>query len=147
MNDLIDLLNTAFSNNAVFYKKTHSYHWAVKSPMFPDYHKFLDEIYKDAQESIDTYGEALRKLGELPLFDDANVAEYTDLDLLGDPIRDPIEIFTSISDDLDIIISDLQDTYDAAQGQREYGLQNFIADRIDQHKQQQWMILAILGED
>jgi hypothetical protein len=54
-------------------------------------------------------------------------------------------MFTNLLSDLDIIVLRLQDNFDMATGSREYGLQNFLADRIDTHRKQQWMLNAILG--
>jgi starvation-inducible DNA-binding protein len=146
MNKLITLLITAQANNFGFYTKTHSYHWNLLSPMFPEYHKFLEEIYEDAQETIDSYGEQLRRLGQNPDISYSALQDNASIDLLSSVVKDPSKMWPQLVKDLDTIILVLQDTYDAAQGQREYGLQNFAADRIDTHKKQLWMIDAILGE-
>ena len=114
--------------------------------MFPEYHKFLEEIYEDAQETIDSYGEQLRRLGQNPDISYSALQDNASIDLLSSVVKDPSKMWPQLVKDLDTIILVLQDTYDAAQGQREYGLQNFAADRIDTHKKQLWMIDAILGE-
>jgi len=144
MNELIDLLNTAFANNFTFYQKAHSYHWSVTGPDFPQYHKFLEEVYSNSQGLIDGYGEQLRKLGVFP--DMSAISDMASIAAIADPVTDPQQIFTNLLNDIDTIITGLQDTFDAATSQREYGLQNFVADQIDTHKQQAWMINAILGQ-
>jgi DNA-binding ferritin-like protein len=53
-------------------------------------------------------------------------------------------MFLNLLADLDIIVPYLQDTYDEAGVAREYGLQNFLAERIDEHSKHQWMIRSIL---
>lgn len=146
MEELIAQMLTAFANNFRFYLKTHNYHWIVNGVEFPQYHEFLKKIYEDAQGSIDDYAERIRQLGAYPLGDLEDIQAESEIQDPTDQITDPQAIFQNIADDLDILITRLQDTYDAAQAPREYGVQNFLADRIDAHKQQLWMVNSILGQ-
>jgi DNA-binding ferritin-like protein len=107
---------------------------------------FLEEIYADAQESIDAYGEQLRRLGQYPDISYSALQDAATIDLLQGVVKEPEAMWPQLIKDLDTIILNLQDTFDAATGQREYGLQNFLADRIDTHKKQLWMIEAITGQ-
>lgn len=146
MNPLIQAMLQAFANNFTFYLKSHNFHWTVMGPDFPQYHKLLEEIYNDAQESIDDYAEQLRRLGAFPQGDYRDIVNNSEL---VDPpltVTDPVEMFTNLLSDLDIIVLRLQDNFDMATDSREYGLQNFLADRIDSHRKQQWMLNAILGQ-
>ena len=146
MNPLIQAMLQAFANNFTFYLKSHNFHWTVMGPDFPQYHKLLEEIYNDAQESIDDYAEQLRRLGAFPQGDYRDIVNNSEL---VDPpltVTDPMEMFTNLLSDLDIIVLRLQDNFDMATGSREYGLQNFLADRIDSHRKQQWMLNAIMGQ-
>lgn len=149
MNDLVTLLQTALANNFAWYTETHQNHWDVAGPDFPQYHEFLRGIYEDAQAATDTYGERIRQMGAYPAMDPTEVSTNKTIpdpiDYEGEESVDPVEIFQQLSDWLEIIISTLQDTFDAATLVREYGIQNFLADRIDIHRQQQWMIHSILG--
>jgi starvation-inducible DNA-binding protein len=146
MDKLIALLYTAFGNNFTFYLKSHNYHWTVMGPTFAQDHEFLNGIYSDAQGAIDDYAEQLRRIGAFPKGDYRDIMANTQLADPVDSVTDPVAIFTNLDSDLDIIVRTLQDTYDEAGVQREYGLQNFLADRIDSHRKQQWMIDATLGE-
>ena len=149
MNELIALLQSALANNFALYTESHQNHWAVAGPDFPQYHEFLKNIYEDAQSATDTYGERLRQLGAYPGLNpdqievNRRVPEAIEID--GPALIDPVEIFQQLNAWIEIIIATLQDAFDAATSVREYGIQNFLADRIDVHKQQQWMIDSILG--
>lgn len=145
MDQLIQAMKQAFANNFTFYLKSHNYHWSVGGPDFVQYHKFLNEIYDDAQDNIDTYAEKIRQLGDYPRGDYRDIITTTQL---ADPVDvevNPTVIFANLMMDIDTIVQQLQDTYDAAGAVREYGVQNFLADRIDAHRQQAWMIQNILG--
>jgi starvation-inducible DNA-binding protein len=145
MDKLVQLLIQAFANNFTFYLKSHNYHWSVTGPDFVQYHKFLEEIYDDAQDAIDMYAEKIRQIGAYPQGDYRDIINNTQLMDPVDTVTDPMEIFTNLMDDIDVIVTQLQGAYDEAGTQREYGIQNFLADRIDAHRQQAWMIQNILG--
>lgn len=146
MNDLIQSMLVAFGNNFTYYLRAHNFHWTVMGPNFPQYHSFLEDIYTDAQESIDAYAEQLRRIGAFPKGDFRDIVSNNELDASAADITDPEQMFTILDSDTDVIVRRLQDTFDLATKYREYGLQNFLADRIDQHRKQQWMIDSILGE-
>jgi starvation-inducible DNA-binding protein len=145
MEELIALLKQSFANNFTFYLKSHNYHFTVTGADFVQYHKFLEEIYDDAQDNIDTYAEKIRQLGGYPDADYRDIITNTQLMDPVDTVKDPMIIFANLMDDIDILVQQLQDTYDVAGDYREYGVQNFLADRIDAHRQQAWMIQNILG--
>ena len=150
MEELINQLQTALANNFALYTETHQNHWDVTGKDFPQYHEFLKRVYQDAADSTDMYGERIRQLGAYPELDfsevTANMSLPEAIDTGTGELVDPVAIFTQLSAWLEIIITTLQDTFDAATKVREYGIQNFLADRIDAHRQQQWMIHSILGQ-
>lgn len=145
MDQLVNALLQAFANNFTYYLKSHNYHWSVTGPDFVQYHKFLEEIYDDAQDNIDTYAEKIRQIGAYPEGDYRDIVKNTQLMDPVDTVLDPMIIFANLMDDIDVMISQLQDAYDMAGEAREYGIQNFLADRMDAHRQQAWMIQNILG--
>jgi starvation-inducible DNA-binding protein len=147
MDQLTQSLLLAFANNFTFYLKSHNYHWVVMGENFPQYHAFLETIYTDAQENIDTYAEQLRRLGAFPRGDYTSIVSETELTDKPEDLTDPQIMFQNLLADLDILITRLQDTFDMATTQREYGLQNFLADRIDQHRKEQWMLTATLAPE
>lgn len=142
----IDLLYTAFGNNFTYYLKTHNFHWTVMGKDFPQYHKMLEHIYEDAQEAIDDYAEQLRRLGVFPKGDYRDIMNGTQLQDPVDNITDPMVLFQIIATDLDVIVTTLQDAAYLAGCICEYGLQNFLGDRINEHRKTQWMVDAILGK-
>lgn len=146
MDTLIKLLYTAFSNNFTYYLKTHQFHWTVMGRDFPQYHKMLEAIYSDAQDAIDDYAEQLRRLGVFPKGDFRDIVSGTELTDPTPVITDPMQIWQTIDADLDVVVNTLQDAAEEAGRQREYGLQNFLGDRIDAHRKTQWMVDAIISE-
>lgn len=144
MEKLIQLLLTQFANNFTFYLKSHNFHWNVAGPDFPEHHEFLGSIYEGAQEQIDEYAEQLRRIGAFPQGDFRNIVNNSSLTDPVDTSGDVMIMYQQLLNDSEIIVGGLQDTYDEAGIQREYGLQNYLADEIDRHRKLQWMIKSTL---
>ena len=144
MEKLIQLLLTQFANNFTFYLKSHNFHWNVAGPDFPEHHEFLGNIYEGAQEQIDEYAEQLRRIGAFPQGDFRNIVNNSSLTDPVDTSGDVMIMYQQLLNDSEIIVGGLQDTYDEAGIQREYGLQNYLADEIDRHRKLQWMIKSTL---
>ena len=148
MDKLIQCMLVSFANNFTFYLKAHNFHWAVSGETFKQDHEFLGEIYSTAQEAIDGYAEQLRRIGAFPQGDIKEiVANSSIIDAPLNEMREANVMFLTLLADLDVIITYLQDTYDEAGLVREYGLQNFLAERIDEHRKQQWMLTASVVDE
>ena len=138
----------AFANNFTFYLKAHNFHWAVSGETFKQDHEFLGEIYGTAQENIDGYAEQLRRIGAFPQGDIKEIVSNSSIiDAPLNEMREANVMFLTLLADLEVIITYLQDTYDEAGAVREYGLQNFLADRIDEHRKTQWMLTASVVDE
>ena len=142
MEKLVQLMLTAFGNNFTYYLKAHNFHWTVLGPDFKPHHEFLGEIYGDAQGAIDDYAEQLRRIGAFPQGDYRDIVNNSQLQDPAGDLYDPISMYEALLGDLTILVGTLQDAYDQAGVVREYGLQNFLADRIDAHRKQQWMMTS-----
>jgi len=148
MDKLIKMMLTAFANNFTFYLKAHNYHWTVSGETFKQDHEFLKEIYELAQGNIDGYAEQLRRIGAFPQGDIKEIVKNSSI--IDAPLNEMKEanlMYLNLLADLDSMITHIQDTYDQAGTVREYGLQNFLAERIDDHRQQQWMLTASVVDE
>ena len=148
MDKLIQCMMVAFANNFTFYLKAHNYHWTVSGETFKQDHEFLGEIYATAQENIDGYAEQLRRIGGFPQGDIQEIVKNSSIiDAPLNEMREANLMFLNLLADLDVIVPYLQDAYDEAGVVREYGLQNFLAERIDEHRKQQWMLTASVVDE
>ena len=148
MDKLIQCMMVAFANNFTFYLKAHNYHWSVSGETFKQDHEFLGEIYTTANENIDGYAEQLRRIGAFPQGDIQEIVRNSSV--IDAPLNQMTEarlMYLNLLADLEIIVSYLQDAYDEAGSVREYGLQNFLAERIDEHRKQQWMMTASVVDE
>ena len=145
MEKLIEMMRVAFANNFMLYTQTHNFHLNVTGPDFPEYHKFLNDAYENFQDLIDTYAEKIRQLGAYPELDVVSIQANSQLAPQTEIVTDSVAIFQTLALDIDTCINHIQDTYAEAGVQREYGIQNFLADRQDELRQLAWQIQAILG--
>jgi starvation-inducible DNA-binding protein len=64
--ELVDHLNLLLANYQVHYQKVRGCHWNVKGHSFFDLHVKFEELYNNAQTSIDELAERVLTLGKSP---------------------------------------------------------------------------------
>lgn len=64
--ELVDHLNLLLANYQVHYQKVRGCHWNVKGHSFFDLHMKFEELYNNAQTSIDELAERVLTLGKSP---------------------------------------------------------------------------------
>jgi len=139
--DILNKLKQLQSNAFVFYTKAHGYHWNVEGILFKQLHEFFQEIYEDVFESIDTYAEWSRKLGQYAPFqmDEILLMSNVKYDLT---TNSPLEMVRNLIDSNLIILNDLNIGFKLATEADQQALANFIAERIDQHQFWNWQLTS-----
>ena len=143
MDELKIALKVLLADVFIMYYKTHSMHWNIEGDNFPQYHAFLGTIYQDVFDSIDPIAENLRKLDAYApvsieeLYKSKSIEEDTKVTGLNGMLQ-------SLKYTNSKVISTLNKVYDLAEKQKEHGISNFIADRIDTHKKHEWMLRSSL---
>jgi starvation-inducible DNA-binding protein len=124
------------------YYKAHQFHWNIEGVEFTQYHEFFGDIYSDVYGSIDPTAELLRKLDEYApvsldeLFKFKTLAEETTRVVL---LKD---IFTSLIKANEEVLISLNKVFDIATKNKQQGIANFVADRIDTHQKHGWFLRA-----
>jgi starvation-inducible DNA-binding protein len=142
MEELIASLRVALANTFVMYFKTHSFHWNIEGIEFSQYHEFFGDIYQDVYGAVDPLAENLRKLQAyapislMEMYSNKTIEEETTRVVL---ISDMLSALEKANDE---VIKSLNKVFDLATAQKEQGLANFVADRLDTHKKHGWMIRA-----
>jgi starvation-inducible DNA-binding protein len=144
MEALVNLMNKLLADTFAVYLKSHYYHWNVEGKDFPQYHEFLNELYEELYGSVDDIAEHIRQLdayapGTLARFKElTSVQENTSMPM---PARD---MFEDLYTELNSYYINLLPVYKMAELFSEYGLSNFIQDRMIAIKKHLWMIKSIL---
>lgn len=139
MKNLETAIKIAAASVFVFYLKVHYAHFNVEGPNFYQYHKLLDDIYKDVWESFDGIGEQIRALA---IYTPASMTEFNMLSVVVDfdGVKKAHEMLHELLLDNDRVIQILNEV-DSLSGNHK-GLQNFIQGRIDMHEKWSWMLRA-----
>ena len=144
MNELIAAVRLALGNTFFMYYKTHAYHWNIEGIEFSQYHDFFGDLYDEVYGAVDPTAENLRKLGVyapisiMELYNYKTVTEDSVMpvllsDMLGNLIAANTEVYNAFSK-----------VFDLATSQKEQGLANFAADRMDNHRKHGWQLTASL---
>lgn len=127
---LQDLLN----NVSTYYITAHQFHWNVTGPDFAEFHEFFGDVYEDAWASLDPIAENIRKLNVMVDMEFGQPDECESVN----------EMLTCLHEMNANLIEQYKDAIDVADKDREQGILNFLADRLDTHQKFQWQLTSFL---
>lgn len=139
---LTERLNVVLASVFTFYLKAHNYHWNVTGSDFAQFHSFFGDVYQEVWESVDDYAEHIRALDDFPF---GGLAEFSRVTLIQDAsiLRLPVTaMLRQLEDDNQTILAALDFAHNEAALQDEYGITNFLEDRIDYHQKLGWKLKA-----
>jgi starvation-inducible DNA-binding protein len=146
MDKLKQYARIAFASEMSFYLKTHSFHWNVEGSDFYEYHKLFEVIYTEVYESIDDFAEKIRTLGAYIPVSLHNLNMLTKIDD-EDHVPSKDEMVQELLMDNEKMVKILKMTYDESELEGEYGLSNFLAERIDAHRKHGWFLKASMKKE
>lgn len=141
--DLIEAMKRYHASNFSFYLKMHFFHWNVEGMFFEPLHAFFDGLYNEVWAAQDAIAEHIRAIkGYAP----GSLERLKALSLIEDQIDviDAREMVQMALTDNETLLQVIHDAYKAAEASAEYGLANFLQDRMDIHKKHSWMLRAML---
>ena len=145
MDELIEKVKYALADTFTFALKTQSYHWNVIGPDFPQLHDFFGDLYAELQTGVDDLAEQVRQLnafapGSLTRMKELSSVQEDDL------IPKAEKMVTNLITANETVLKCLTDAYVMAEEEKEFGLSNFLQDRITIHKKHHWMLKATAGQ-
>jgi starvation-inducible DNA-binding protein len=143
MDELIKAMKIAYSTEFAFYLKAHFFHFNVEGSDFLEYHDLFGKIYEEVLDSIDPFGENIRKLGS---YTPASFSRLSMLSQIDDETQVPPKeaMVAELLEDSGKIVRVLKLVYDLAEREGKHGLSNFLAERMDAHDKHAWMLRASL---
>jgi starvation-inducible DNA-binding protein len=143
---LADSLKTLLANSYAFVIKAQQFHWNVEGPNFPQYHEFFGNLYDEVYASIDKTAEYIRTLDS---YTPGSLERYAELSQIKGQIMIPRAelMFAELNNDNEIIIECLKKCFDSAGAERQYGIENYIAERLDAHAKHGWMLRSTLKKE
>lgn len=145
MNDLIEKLNVLLATSFTMYLKTHFFHWNMRGSDFFEYHNFFDGLYNDIWASVDTTAEEIKAVDGIAY---GSLTQYQSISKVTDHTSVPTiqEMVSILARDNEIVITALMAAHQSAEMNKQYGLINYLEDRIDKHKKHGWMLKASMSD-
>ena len=142
---LSDLMKTLLASDFSYYLKAHFFHWNVEGKDFYQYHQFLQAVYEDAYEAVDTIAEQIRTLGE---YAPGSLTRYNELTRIQDQTKVPRAqlMLEELLSDSHVMVELLNECFAAAEAENKQDIANFIAERLTATNKFIWMLSSFLKE-
>jgi len=137
---VVDLLNEYLANYHIHYQKLRGCHWNIKGSNFFTLHVKFEELYTEAQTTIDEIAERVLTLGKPPhsrFADYINESRIKEIDTIGMP---DMAMIDAILDDMSKLIEMERELLDATDEAGDEGT-NDMVNRFMQYKEKNtWML-------
>ena len=141
---VVEILNTALSDEFVLYTVTRNFHWNVGGPQFSELHEFFDEQYQQLNTVVDDVAERVRSLGGRALgtlhdfLQHARLKEHHEL-------SDPSEMIAALLSDHETVIRALRGDVELCSDEYgDQGTSDFLSELVQRHEKMAWMLRAFL---
>ena len=143
---LADDLKTLLASEYAFAIKAQYFHWNVEGSHFRSYHKFFEELYLEINENaIDQIAEYIRTLDT---YTPGSFERFSELSVIQGQLKVPraMIMMKELLEDNFKLEAILKQTFQSAQAEKNRGIENFIAERLDAHAKHRWMLKSFLKE-
>lgn len=143
---LSESLKVLLANSYAFTIKAQQFHWNVEGPDFPQYHRFFGKIYEEVYGSIDQTAEYIRTLDS---YTPGSMERFIELSQIQGQIKIPRAelMLAELEHDNKTILECLNHCMAFAKQENNFGIENFIAERMDAHNKHGWMLRATLKKE
>ena len=143
---LAEALKTLLATEYAFVIKAQFFHWNVEGPDFAQLHEFFGNIYEEVYDnSIDKTAEYIRTLDD---YTPGSFARFNELSTIEDQTKIPRArlMIEELSKNNQQLIELLNQTFEVAVNEKQEGIANFVAERIDAHGKHGWMLRSFLKD-
>lgn len=143
--ELIDNMKTVLADTFTMYIKAHGYHWNVIGSDFPQLHEFFQDLYEELHGATDDIAEQIR---QIDAFAPGTLQRMKELSGVAEDDKIPVaaNMITNLITANEVLLTALMVAYKQADTDEEYGLANFLQDRMMAHKKHGWMLKATAGK-
>ena len=143
---LADALKTLLATEYAFVIKAQFFHWNVEGPDFAQLHEFFGDLYEEVYDnSIDRTAEYIRTLDD---YTPGSLVRFNELSVIEDQTKIPRArlMIEELQANNQQMIELLNQTFEVAVNEKQEGIANFIAERIDAHGKHGWMLRSFLKD-
>ena len=142
---IADQLSKILADEFVLYSKTLNFHWNIEGPDFHSVHVYLETLYEEQQEVVDTVAEKIRMIGH---YVPATLEKYSELTHLTEKTKgknDSQSIFAELLEDHESIIMFLREELKPiADKWQADGISDYLTGLMEQHEKIAWMLRSHL---
>lgn len=144
MNNLQEALKSFQANSIVFTDLVRGFFWNTESVLMRQSRIVYEEIYKNSEEAVNDTSSWLRRLG---LEASYTIEDYSKYQTLGNVKPDTycgVEMAIHLVPINKKIINDIKDLILLASENSEYGLVQYLSERLGQHQEWNWFLESSL---
>lgn len=141
--ELANELNLLLANYQLYYQNLRGFHWNIKGDQFFELHAKFEELYTDAQISIDEIAERILTLGFTPLHSFSSYLKMSKIEEQKD-LSDGKSTVNATLEGLQTIISQERGIMELAASIDDEGTATLISDYISKQEKVVWMLGAYL---
>jgi starvation-inducible DNA-binding protein len=141
-NSLKILLASAYAYSI----KAQFFHWNVEGSDFAQLHEFFGELYSEVYDNtIDRAAEFIRVLDD---YSPGSLERFAELSVIAGQVKVPRArlMIEELLEDTNRLLDLLMTTFEAAESERQEGIANFIAERLDAMGKHRWMLRSFLKD-
>ncbi|MFD1631767.1 Dps family protein [Pseudopedobacter beijingensis] len=145
--ELVDLLNDLLANYQIHYQKLRGCHWDVKGNDFFTLHLKFEELYNNAQLTIDEIAERVLTLGKSPHSTYANYIKVSKIKEIETEGLEPRKMVEAILDDYKILLELEREIIETASAEttNDEGTADMITGFVKFQEKTSWMLRAYNG--
>lgn len=142
---IADQLSKILADEFLLYSKTLNAHWNIEGPDFHAVHLYLETLYNQQQDIVDTVAEKIRAIGH---YVPAQLGKYLELTHLSEKALDKNDsqsLFAELLEDHESIIVFLRENiHPIADTLKAEGISDYITGLMEYHEKTAWMLRAHL---
>ncbi len=139
------MLSKLLADEFVLYSKILNAHWNIEGPDFHAAHSFLETLYNQQQEIVDTVAERIRTLGH---YVPAQLQKYLELTHLAErqlKNNSSLAYYADLLEDYESIIQFIRQHIESvADDDNAADISDFITGLMEQHDKTAWMLRSHL---
>jgi len=143
MKEITSKLNQLLASLQVYYQNLRGFHWNIEGRDFFQLHEKFEELYDEAAETIDGIAERIKILNGTPFHTFSDYLEHSSVKPAANVSNGDEAVRLTLSAS-ETILSQLNQTMEAAQKGSDEGTASMISGLIESMEKQIWMLKAYL---
>jgi|SRR5690606_30464057 len=144
--ELVDLLNDLLANYQIHYQKLRGCHWNVRGNDFFTLHLKFEELYNNAQLTIDELAERVLTLGKSPHSTYANYIKVSKIKEINTEGLAPNKMVEAILEDYKVLIDLEREIIEmASENVNDEGTADMVTGFVKFQEKTSWMLRAYNG--